>query len=66
MRDFSHGLALVNRIGSVAEAQGHHPELTLAWGSVEVRIWTHAIDGLTESDFILAARCDDARSGLGS
>jgi 4a-hydroxytetrahydrobiopterin dehydratase len=56
----------VNRIGSVAEAQGHHPELTLAWGSVEVRIWTHAIDGLTESDFILAARCDDARSGLGS
>jgi 4a-hydroxytetrahydrobiopterin dehydratase len=45
-------------VGAVAEEQGHHPDLYLAWGKVEIRIWTHKIDGLTESDFILAAKID--------
>jgi len=58
LKDFAEGLELVNRIGAIAEEQGHHPDLVLAWGRVEVRIWTHKIDGLTESDFILAAKCD--------
>ena len=58
--DFAQALALVNRIGAIAEEQGHHPDLLLAWGRVEVKIWTHKIDGLTESDFILAAKCDAA------
>lgn len=56
--DFVTALALVNRIGEVAEAEGHHPEIQLGWGRVGVTIWTHAIDGLTESDFVLAAKID--------
>jgi 4a-hydroxytetrahydrobiopterin dehydratase len=60
--DFAAALALVNRIGEVAEAEGHHPDLALGWGYVEVRIWTHKINGLTESDFILADKCDAARA----
>jgi 4a-hydroxytetrahydrobiopterin dehydratase len=58
LADFAQALDLVNRIGAVAEAQGHHPDLFLTWGRVDVSIWTHKIDGLTESDFILAAKCD--------
>lgn len=56
--DFAEALAFTNRIGAVAEEQGHHPDLHLAWGRVGVTIWTHKIDGLTESDFIFAAKCD--------
>ncbi len=56
--DFAEGLALVQRIGVEAEAQGHHPDLYLAWGKVTVEIWTHKVNGLTESDFILAARIE--------
>ncbi|MBI4875054.1 MAG: 4a-hydroxytetrahydrobiopterin dehydratase [Acidobacteria bacterium] len=56
--DFSSALEFVNRIGAEAEAQGHHPDLLLSWGKVGVRIFTHKIDGLTESDFILAAPID--------
>ncbi len=56
--DFRAALEFVNRVGALAEAQGHHPDLYLAWGKVEVKIWTHKIDGLTESDFILAAKID--------
>lgn len=59
--DFVQALAFVNRIGGIAEDQGHHPDLYLAWGQVRVEIWTHKIDGLTESDFILAAKIDKAR-----
>ncbi|MFI5394321.1 MAG: 4a-hydroxytetrahydrobiopterin dehydratase [Candidatus Binatia bacterium] len=58
--DFARALDLVNRIGAIAEEQGHHPDIFLAWGRVEVSIWTHKINGLTESDFILAAKCDAA------
>ncbi|MCH8852236.1 MAG: 4a-hydroxytetrahydrobiopterin dehydratase [Planctomycetes bacterium] len=58
--DFVQALAAVNRIGEIAEQQGHHPDLYLAWGKVRVDTWTHKIDGLTESDFILAAKIDEA------
>ncbi|MCC7292795.1 MAG: 4a-hydroxytetrahydrobiopterin dehydratase [Phycisphaerales bacterium] len=56
--DFAAALAFVNRVGSLAEEQGHHPDVYLAWGKVRIEIWTHKIDGLTESDFILAAKID--------
>jgi 4a-hydroxytetrahydrobiopterin dehydratase len=56
--DFSTALEFVNKIGTIAEEQGHHPDIYLAWGKVGVKIWTHKIDGLTESDFILAAKID--------
>ncbi len=59
--DFVSALAFTNRIGDIAEAQGHHPDIHLAWGSVGVEIWTHEIDGLTRSDFILAAKIDGIR-----
>lgn len=56
--DFLGALAFTNRAAGVAEAEGHHPEITLTWGKAAVRIWTHSIDGLSENDFILAARLD--------
>lgn len=56
--DFVSALAFVNTIGALAEAQGHHPDIYLAWGMVRVEIWTHKINGLAESDFILAAKID--------
>ncbi len=59
--DFRTALDFVNRIGAMAEEEGHHPDLYLAWGKVGVKTWTHKIDGLTESDFILAAKVDRLR-----
>lgn len=56
--DFVQALAFVNQVGALAEENGHHPDLFLAWGKVGVTVWTHAVDGLTESDFILAAKID--------
>ncbi len=56
--DFRSALAFVNKVGELAEEQGHHPDIYLAWGKVEITTWTHKIDGLTESDFILAAKID--------
>ncbi len=57
-KDFELALAFVNRVGEMAEAQWHHPDIHLAWGKVAIEIWTHKIDGLTESDFVFAAKCD--------
>lgn len=57
-RDFATAFAAVQKIAEVAEAENHHPEIVLRWGEVEVRIWTHVVNGLTENDFILAAKCD--------
>ncbi|HZU23074.1 MAG TPA: 4a-hydroxytetrahydrobiopterin dehydratase [Terriglobales bacterium] len=57
--DFKTALEFVNRVGEVAEQQGHHPDIALGWGKVEVTTWTHKIDGLTESDFILAAKIEE-------
>jgi 4a-hydroxytetrahydrobiopterin dehydratase len=56
--DFQSALAFTNRVGELAEEQGHHPDIHLSWGKVRIEIWTHKIDGLTESDFVLAAKCD--------
>ena len=56
--DFKSALAFVDRVGAMAEEQGHHPDLYLAWGKVRVEVWTHKIDGLTESDFVFSAKCD--------
>jgi 4a-hydroxytetrahydrobiopterin dehydratase len=64
LRNFVQALELVNRIGAIAEEQNHHPDLALAWGRVDVTIWTHKIDGLTESDFVFAAKCDRASAAL--
>ena len=57
-KNFREALELVNRIGELAESAGHHPDIFFGWGHAEVSIWTHKIDGLTESDFILAAKID--------
>ena len=57
-KDFREALDFTNRIGELAEAQGHHPDIFLAWGKVKLTIWTHKINGLTESDFVLAAKAD--------
>jgi 4a-hydroxytetrahydrobiopterin dehydratase len=62
-RNFAEALAFTNRVGGVAEEQNHHPDIHLAWGRVVVEIWTHKIDGLHESDFILAAKCDRLYAG---
>jgi 4a-hydroxytetrahydrobiopterin dehydratase len=59
-KNFREALAFTNAIGRIAEEQNHHPEIQLSWGRVRVEIWTHKIDGLTESDFVLAAKCDVA------
>lgn len=63
--DFISGLRFTNQVGSLAEEQGHHPDIFLAWGRVEISIWTHKIDGLNESDFILAAKIDKLASASG-
>jgi 4a-hydroxytetrahydrobiopterin dehydratase len=56
--DFKQSLDFVNRVGALAEEQGHHPDITLGWGKAGFTMWTHKIDGLTESDFIMAAKID--------
>src|SRR5262245_6081493 len=60
LADFKSALGLVNLIGAIADEQSHHPDIYLAWGKVIVKVWTHKIDGLTESDFVLAAKIDRA------
>jgi 4a-hydroxytetrahydrobiopterin dehydratase len=57
-KDFRTALAFINRIGELAETQGHHPDIYISWGKVKLAIWTHKINGLTESDFIFAAKAD--------
>ena len=56
--DFRQALDFTDKVGEVAEIQGHHPDIYLAWGKVKLTIWTHKIDGLTKSDFIFAAKAD--------
>ena len=56
--DFKQALDFVNKVGALAEEQGHHPDILLAWGKAGITLWTHKIDGLTESDFIMAAKID--------
>jgi len=57
-KNFREALLFVNRVGELAEQQGHHPDVTFGWGYADVTVWTHKIDGLTESDFVFAAKVD--------
>lgn len=59
-KDWAGAFAFTSKISRIAEAQNHHPDILLAWGKVKVTIWTHKIDGLTWSDFVLAAKIDAA------
>lgn len=59
--DFQTALDFTNKIGALAEDEGHHPDIYLAWGKVIITLWTHKIDGLSESDFILAAKCNNIK-----
>ena len=56
--DFATALSFINRVGAMAEEQNHHPDLYFTWGKARVTIWTHKIDGLTESDFVFAAKTE--------
>jgi 4a-hydroxytetrahydrobiopterin dehydratase len=57
-KNFREALGFVNRVGELAEEQGHHPDISFGWGYTEVTVFTHKIDGLTESDFVFAAKVD--------
>jgi len=59
--DFEKALAFTNQVGEIAEQEGHHPDIYLSYGKVKIQIWTHKIDGLTENDFILAAKYDELK-----
>ncbi|HEX3558803.1 MAG TPA: 4a-hydroxytetrahydrobiopterin dehydratase [Pyrinomonadaceae bacterium] len=63
-QNFSDALSFVNRVGEVAEAEGHHPDISFGWGYARLEIYTHAIGGLSESDFILAAKVDEVEEKL--
>lgn len=62
--NFKQALAFTNKVGEIAEQEGHHPDIMLSYGKVVIQLWTHKIDGLNESDFILAAKCDLALQGM--
>ena len=57
-KNFRAALAFTNKVGEIAEQEGHHPDILLSYGKVKIHLWTHKIDGLSENDFILAAKCD--------
>jgi 4a-hydroxytetrahydrobiopterin dehydratase len=57
-RNFRQALDFANRVGDIAEAEGHHPDIHISWGKVQIELWTHVINGLSENDFILAAKID--------
>ena len=63
-RNFRQAMALANKVADIAEAEGHHPDLYIAWGQCRVEVWTHKIKGLTESDFYFAAKADRAFMSL--
>jgi 4a-hydroxytetrahydrobiopterin dehydratase len=62
-KDFKAALAFTNAVGAVAEAENHHPDIHLAWGRVRITLWTHKANGMTENDFILAAKIDTLDNG---
>jgi 4a-hydroxytetrahydrobiopterin dehydratase len=57
-KDFAQALVFVNKVGAIAESEGHHPDIELGWGKVGISLTTHAIHGLSENDFIMAAKID--------
>jgi len=65
LQDFAQAMALANKVADLAEDEGHHPDLYIAWGKCKVEIWTHKISGLIESDFYFAAKADRAFRALG-
>jgi 4a-hydroxytetrahydrobiopterin dehydratase len=64
LRDFAQALTFTNRVGALAEAEGHHPAILTEWGRVTVTLWTHKIHGLHRNDFIMAAKIDALAAGL--
>lgn len=58
-KNFAEALDFTNKVGELAEEEGHHPNIHLSWGKVVIKLWTHKIDGLHENDFILAAKIDE-------
>ena len=62
-KDFKGALAFTNRVGELADSVDHHPEICLTWGKAKVTIWTHSIGGLSEADFVFAARADLFQAG---
>lgn len=64
LKNWADAMTLANRISDLAESVNHHPDLTIGWGKVGIAIWTHKIDGLTESDFIFAAKVEEAAKDL--
>lgn len=61
-KDFKEALSFVNKVGEIAEEEGHHPDITLTYGKVMIDLFTHAVGGLSENDFILAAKIDKLRT----
>lgn len=61
-KDFKEALDFTNQIGALAEEEGHHPDIHLGWGKVRIALWTHKINGLSENDFILAAKISRLKS----
>ena len=59
-KDFQQALDLANKVGAIAEEEGHHPDLLVRWGELGIDMWTHAVNGLSEADFIMAAKIDRA------
>lgn len=57
-KDFKEALAFTNKVGALAEKEGHHPDIHLSWGKVRIILWTHSINALSENDFIFASKCD--------
>lgn len=64
LKNFKAALALVNKAGEVAEAEGHHPDIRLGWGYAEFKMWTHSIGGLHENDFIMASKINALSQGI--
>ena len=60
-KNFRDALAFTNKVGELAEKNNHHPDIYLAWGKVKITLWTHKIDGLTESDFVMAAKIEEMK-----
>ena len=60
-KDFAQAMAFVNQIGEIAEAEGHHPNFCVSWNRVQIELFTHAIGGLSENDFIMAAKINELR-----
>jgi 4a-hydroxytetrahydrobiopterin dehydratase len=55
-KDFKEAMTFVNNVANLAEAEGHHPDITIHWNKVKLDLWTHSVDGLTENDFIVASK----------